>query len=76
MVPVKKQAVRDPRFGGRSGKYNPVMFKKAYSFLDAMREKEKEMTERELRKTKNLERKSQLHKLLQKMVHKPLCVLF
>ena len=68
VLPVKKPAARDPRFGERSGKYNPTMFKKAYGFIDEMKEKEKKMAEKELRKTKNPERKSQLHKLLQKMV--------
>lgn len=67
IVPVKKSAARDPRFGQRSGKFNPAMFKKAYSFIDEMKVKEKAMVEKELRKTKNPERKSQLHKLLQKM---------
>ena len=69
VVPVKKQAVRDPRFGKESGKFNETMFKKAYSFLDGMKERERKMAERELRKTRDPERKSQLHKLLQKMVH-------
>ena len=69
IVPVKKSAARDPRFGQRSGKFNPAMFKKAYSFIDEMKVKEKAMVEKELRKTKNPERKSQLHKLLQKMVY-------
>ena len=68
VVPVRKQEARDPRFGERSGKYNPAMFKKAYSFIDDIKEREKKMAERELHKTKNPERKSQLHKLLQKMV--------
>ena len=68
VLSVKKPAVRDPRFGERSGKYNPTMFKKAYGFIDEMKEKEKKMAEKELHKTKNPERKSQLHKLLQKMV--------
>lgn len=68
VVPVKKQEARDPRFDERSGKYNPAMFKKAYSFVDDIKEKEKKMAERELHKTKNQEKKSQLHKLLQRMV--------
>ena len=68
VVPVKKQVSRDPRFGEMSGKFNVVMFKKAYSFIDEMKEKERKMAEREIRKTKNPQRKSQLHKLLQKMV--------
>ena len=68
VVPVKKCEARDPRFDERSGKYNPTMFKKAYEFMDGIREKEKKMAEKELRKAKNPERKSQLHQLLQKMV--------
>jgi ribosomal RNA-processing protein 36 len=67
VVPVRKQEARDPRFGERSGKYNSAMFKKAYFFIDDIKEREKKMAERELHKTKNPERKSQLHKLLQKM---------
>ena len=69
VVPVTKKAARDPRFGQRSGKFNETMFKKAYSFLDEVREKERKMAEKELRKTKDPERKSQLHRLIQKMVN-------
>ena len=69
VVPVKKPEARDPRFGERSGKYNPAMFKKAYAFIDDIKEKERKMAERELRKTKDPDRKSQIHKLLQKMVY-------
>ena len=44
------------------------MFKKAYSFLDGMKEKERKMAEKELHRTKDPERKCQLHRLVQKMV--------
>jgi ribosomal RNA-processing protein 36 len=68
VVPVLKRAARDPRFGQRSGKFNETMFKKAYSFLDGMKEGERQMAEKEMRKTRDPERKSQLHTLIQKMV--------
>jgi ribosomal RNA-processing protein 36 len=67
VVPVLKRAARDPRFGQRSGKFNETMFKKAYSFLDGMKEGERQMAEKEMRKTRDPERKSQLHTLIQKM---------
>ena len=44
------------------------MFKKAYSFLDGVRERERQVAEKEMRKTRDPERKSQLHRLVQKMV--------
>lgn len=69
VVSVKKQKARDPRFGQKSGKFHEPMFKKAYSFLDDVKEKEKKMAEKEIKKTRNPERKTQLHRLLQKMVH-------
>lgn len=66
---MKKQEARDPRFGGQSGKFHRDMFKKAYAFLEDVKEKEKRIVEREARKTKDPEKKSQLNRLLQKMVH-------
>ena len=68
VVPVKKHESNDPRFGERSGTFHREMFKKAYSFLEGVKEKEKKMVEREARKTKDAERKDQLHRLIQKMV--------
>ena len=80
VVPVLKRAARDPRFGQRSGKFNETMFKKAYSFLDGMKEGERQMAEKEMRKTRDPERRSQLHRLIQNMVitfHRaPVCTHF
>ena len=67
-MPVKRAEFRDPRFGEQSGTFHADSFKKAYQFLDGVKEKERKMAIREVRKTKNPERKSQLHRLLQKMV--------
>ena len=69
---MKKQEARDPRFGEQSGRFHRDMFKKAYAFLEDVKEKEKRIVEREAHRTRNPERKSQLNRLLQKMVHMPL----
>ena len=68
VVPVKRVETRDPRFGGQSGKFNADSFKKVYGFLEDVKEKERKMIVKEVRRTRNPERKSQLHRLLQKMV--------
>lgn len=40
VAPQRKAPARDPRFDSLSGIYNPGLYKKAYGFLDEMREEE------------------------------------
>ena len=64
----QKEQLRDPRFDERAGNFNEDLFKKSYSFLEDMRSEEKQLVEREARRTKEPERKTQLQQLLQQMV--------
>lgn len=67
VIPVKKRVSRDPRFDELSGTFNQEKFDEAYSFLDDIKANEKEQLKRELRKTKQLDRKHQLQSLLKRM---------
>ena len=67
-VPKAESTTRDPRFNEKAGHLNLDLFKKTYSFVDDMKKKEREVIVKEAKKTKDLERKSQLQRLLQKMV--------
>ena len=71
VIPANKrqrEQSRDPRFDEKAGSFNEDLFKKSYSFLEEMRSEEKQLVEREARRTRNPERKTQLHHLLQQMV--------
>ena len=67
-VQKEERQAWDPRFDERSGKLNEDLFKKSYGFVDEMKKKEKHLVEKEVRKTRNPERKVQLQRLVQQMV--------
>ncbi|XP_078255010.1 ribosomal RNA processing protein 36 homolog isoform X2 [Rhinoraja longicauda] len=66
-VAVKKGVLRDPRFDDLSGDYNPEIFDKTYAFIATIRNKEKELIKRKLRRVKKPESKQQLEYVLQRM---------
>ena len=71
VVPVAKvnrRERRDPRFEETAGQLNPDLFKKSYAFVDDLKKKEKQLLQKEVKKTKSTERKAQLQKLLLQMV--------
>nr|XP_060610440.1 ribosomal RNA processing protein 36 homolog [Anolis sagrei ordinatus]XP_060610441.1 ribosomal RNA processing protein 36 homolog [Anolis sagrei ordinatus]XP_060610442.1 ribosomal RNA processing protein 36 homolog [Anolis sagrei ordinatus] len=67
VVPVKKKVPRDPRFDDLSGEYKPEVFEKTYSFLNDIRKKEKEIVQKQLKKSKNEDQKTKLQQLLKRM---------
>ncbi|XP_044284937.1 ribosomal RNA processing protein 36 homolog isoform X2 [Varanus komodoensis] len=67
VVPVKKKVPRDPRFDDLSGEYKPEVFEKTYSFLNDLRKKEKEVVQKQLKKSRNVEEKDKLQRLLKRM---------
>ncbi|XP_064173545.1 ribosomal RNA processing protein 36 homolog isoform X1 [Anguilla rostrata] len=69
VVPVKKPVLRDPRFDDLSGEYKPEIFEKTYSFIHDIKQKEKEMVQKKLRKVKGTKRREQLEQLLKRMVN-------
>ena len=72
----KRREIRDPRFEEGAGQLNQDLFKKSYAFVDDMKKKEKLLIQKEVKKTKNTEKKAQLQSLLVRMVrlHTPLHV--
>jgi ribosomal RNA-processing protein 36 len=60
VVQVPKKVARDPRFDEKSGHFNSGLFSKAYSFLDEYKTKEKQALQRELKKTKDKNRKEEI----------------
>eukprot|EP00124_Ichthyophonus_hoferi_P004284 Ihof_evm1s454 gene=Ihof_evmTU1s454 len=64
---VKTNKTRDPRFDSLSGHYNEDLFEKTYAFLDDIKKVEVEEVKKELGKTKDLDRRTQLQSLLTKM---------
>lgn len=67
VVKDEKRSVRDPRFSDLSGAYNEDLFQKSYSFINEMKEKEYNLLKKQLKKTKNSERKAELLRLKQKL---------
>ncbi|KAL7987286.1 hypothetical protein Chor_006205 [Crotalus horridus] len=67
VVPVKKKVSRDPRFDDLSGEYKPEVFEKTYSFLNDVRKKEKEVIQKQLKKSQNVEEQNKLQQLLKRM---------
>ncbi|XP_002166926.2 ribosomal RNA processing protein 36 homolog isoform X1 [Hydra vulgaris] len=65
-----KRLFRDPRFDDLSGKYNETMFEKSYSFIEDMRKKEFVTVKKQLKKTKNKDRKADLQKLFNDLERK------
>ena len=64
----KRREIRDPRFEEGAGQLNQDLFKKSYAFVDDMKKKEKLLIQKEVKKTKNTEKKAQLQSLLVRMV--------
>merc|ERR1712156_809907 len=58
---------RDPRFDNLSGKFNEDLFDKSYSFVEDMKKEELKTVKKQFKRVKNQEKKSSLHKLLQRM---------
>ncbi|XP_034044760.1 ribosomal RNA processing protein 36 homolog [Thalassophryne amazonica] len=68
VVPVKKTTMRDPRFDDLSGEYKPAIFETSYKFINDLRQREKEVVKKELKKMKkNSQRKEKLQSLLKRM---------
>ena len=67
VVDIKRRVKRDPRFDDLSGKYNETLFEKSYGFLNDIRNDELSSVKKQLKKTKNVEKKADLHKLLKRM---------
>uniref|UniRef100_A0A2D4EK40 rRNA biogenesis protein RRP36 n=1 Tax=Micrurus corallinus TaxID=54390 RepID=A0A2D4EK40_MICCO len=67
VVTVKKKVSRDPRFDDLSGEYKPEVFEKTYSFLNDVRKKEKEVIQKQLKKSQNVEEQNKLQQLLKRM---------
>ncbi|NWR62298.1 RRP36 protein, partial [Bucorvus abyssinicus] len=64
---AKKVVHRDPRFDNLSGEYKPEIFMKTYSFLDSIKNQEKEMIQKQLKKCQNMKQKEKLQQLLNRM---------
>lgn len=62
------QQARDPRFDSLSGNFNQDLFEKSYAFLEDYRKAEVEQLTKELKKTKNEERRRELQAVLSRMV--------
>lgn len=67
VVPVKKKVSRDPRFDDLSGEYKPEIFEKTYKFMNDIRQREKEVVQKMLKKTKPVHEKEKLQFLLKRM---------
>ncbi|CAM5146077.1 unnamed protein product [Natator depressus] len=67
VVSVKKMVQRDPRFDDLSGEYNPEIFEKTYSFLNGLKKREKEIVQKQLKKSQNVEQREKLQQLLKRM---------
>ncbi|CAE1267252.1 RRP36 [Acanthosepion pharaonis] len=67
VIPVPKKIIRDPRFDNLSGEYNEQFFQKAYSFIDDVKEKEKRILKKKLKKTKDPKKQEKLHYILTRM---------
>lgn len=67
VIPVPKKIIRDPRFDNLSGEYNEQFFKKAYSFIDDVKEKEKRILKKRLKKAKDPEKQEKIHYILKRM---------
>ncbi|XP_040001115.1 ribosomal RNA processing protein 36 homolog [Xiphias gladius] len=68
VVPVRKPMLRDPRFDDLSGEYKPEIFEKTYKFINDIKQKEKEVVQKQLKRTKKSnQRKEKLQFLLKRM---------
>ncbi|KAM7008873.1 ribosomal RNA processing protein 36 homolog [Tautogolabrus adspersus] len=68
VVSVKKPMLRDPRFDDLSGEYKPEIFEKTYRFINDIKQREKEIIQKKLKKTtKSNTKKEKLQFLLKRM---------
>ncbi|XP_051939934.1 ribosomal RNA processing protein 36 homolog [Hippocampus zosterae] len=67
VVAVKKATLRDPRFDDLSGEYKAEIFDKTYSFIHDIRRREMQVIQKQLKKTKDGDKREQLNFLLGKM---------
>lgn len=67
-VPVQKQQAVDPRFSDEYGQFDEGKFRKAYQFLDGVRQSEKDVVCKELKQAKSESNRTQLTKLLKQLV--------
>ncbi|XP_054264923.1 ribosomal RNA processing protein 36 homolog [Macrosteles quadrilineatus] len=67
VVPIKKNTVCDPRFDSSCGTFNEEAFKNAYSFINDIKQNEKQQLYKELKKTPNQERKKEIKYLIQRI---------
>ncbi|XP_064601944.1 ribosomal RNA processing protein 36 homolog [Liolophura sinensis] len=67
VIPTKKRVIRDPRFDERSGAYDEKLFKKSYSFIEDVKERERQKLKKQLNKAKDAEAKAKIKSLLNRM---------
>ncbi|KAF1394422.1 hypothetical protein PFLUV_G00000110 [Perca fluviatilis] len=68
VVSVKKPTLRDPRFDDLSGEYKPEIFESTYKFINEIRGREKEIVQKQLKRTKkDNKKKEKLQFLLKRM---------
>lgn len=67
IVAVKKSTLRDPRFDDLSGEYKSEIFEKTYSFINDIKNREKEVVKKKLKKTKSEKKKEKLQFLVKRM---------
>ncbi|XP_070684029.1 ribosomal RNA processing protein 36 homolog [Pempheris klunzingeri] len=67
VVAVRKPTLRDPRFDDLSGEYKPEIFEKTYKFISDIKRTEKEVVQKQLKKTKSNKKKEKLQFLLKRM---------
>ena len=70
VVPVKVEKVTDPRFLEDVTEFSQVAFDKRYSFVADMEKSERDQLSKKLKKVKNKELKSDIHKLINRSVKK------
>ncbi|XP_061687134.1 ribosomal RNA processing protein 36 homolog isoform X2 [Syngnathoides biaculeatus] len=69
VVAVKKATQRDPRFDDLSGEYKAAIFEKTYKFVHDIRQRETQELRRQLKKTKDKDRKEKIGFLLKRMAN-------
>ncbi|XP_010871364.2 ribosomal RNA processing protein 36 homolog [Esox lucius] len=68
VVQVKKTVSRDPRFDDLSGEYKPEIFEKTYRFINDIKQREREVVQKRLKKPiKSVQKKDELQFLLKRM---------
>lgn len=68
VVPVKKSVSRDPRFDDLSGEYKPEIFEKTYRFINDIKQHERDVVQKKLKKPlKSNQKKEKLQFLLKRM---------